>query len=402
MFTPLVCLRRSLVVVLAANSLLITAAFGQQPVQFVEHVIDRDAGYSAGAVFDVNRDGKLDLVTGGRWYEAPDWKPHDILQVEFINGRFDDYTCAPFDVNGDGWTDFLIANYRSRKLGWVENPGKAGGLWKEHVAERPGPMETSRLVDVDHDGRLDLFPNGRDFAAWWNIMPGDGSRAPEFVRYELPPELVSHGNGAGDINGDGRVDLVGAKGWLEAPEDRRHGRWHWHADFDLGPGASVPILVADLDGDGDTDLAWGRGHSVGVWWMEQAVVDGKRQWTPHTIDTSWSQPHTVEMADLDGDGRPELVAGKRYLGHDGNDLGEWDPLVIYYYKFLPDSRTWQRGAIAQPGSTAGFDVDPKLIDIDGDGDVDLYTSGRSGVYWFENLRVSSSSSAVAAPTAATP
>ncbi|MBS0210557.1 MAG: alpha/beta fold hydrolase [Planctomycetes bacterium] len=379
---------RSLVYVFSLTALAIPAhAFAAKRVRFREHVVDRQSTYSAGAVFDVNRDGKLDLVTGGRWYEAPSWQPRELRQVEFINGRFDDYTCAPFDVNGDGWTDFLIANYRSRKLGWVENPGKADGPWPEHVVERPGPMETARLVDVDGDGRLDLFPNGRDFAAWWNIMPGGADRKAEFARYDLPTELVSHGNGAGDINRDGRQDLIGAEGWLEAPEDRRHGRWTWHPEFNLGPGASVPIVCADFDADGDLDLAWGRGHGIGLWWLEQTTVNNHRQWTPHAIDTSWSQPHTVEIADLDGDGKPELVTGKRYLGHDGNDLGEWDPLVIYYYQFLPQTRTWERFRIANVDSTAGFDVDPKLIDIDGDGDIDLFTSGRSGAYWFENLRI---------------
>ncbi len=387
MCTPLARFAVALGFGLAACGTLTAVVFAAEPVRFREHVIDRESTYSAGAVFDVNCDGKLDFVTGGRWYEAPDWQPHDVRKVEFINGRFDDYTCAPLDVNGDGWTDFLIANYRSRKLGWVENPGKTAGEWTEHVVERPGPMETARLVDIDGDGRPDLLPNGRDFAAWWKIVPSGDARGLEFMRCELPGEMIGHGVGAGDINGDGRTDLIGAKGWLEAPEDRRHGRWLWHGEFDLGPGASVPIAAADFDGDGDLDLAWGRGHGVGVWWMEQQVVAGERKWTAHAIDSSWSQPHTVELADLDGDGQPELVTGKRYLAHDGKDLGEWDPLVIYYYQFQRATRTWQRHAISAPGGKAGLDVDPKLIDVDGDGDLDLFTAGRSGSYWFENRRI---------------
>ena len=124
-----------------------------------------------------------------------------------------------------------------------------------------------------------------------------------------------------------------------------------------------------------------------MWGLEQVHIDNQRQWVPHAIDTSWSQPHTLELGDLDGDGRPELVAGKRYLGHDGKDPGEWNPLVIYWYRFLPDTRTWERNEISTMGSRAGFDLDPKLVDLDQDGDIDLLAPGRSGLFWFENLRL---------------
>jgi dienelactone hydrolase len=355
---------------------------------FRQHEVDRQATYSAGAAIDVNRDGRLDIVVGGAWYESPHWKRHPVREVEFIRGRFDDYACLPIDVNADGWTDFLVSNYRSQKIAWIEHPGEKLGPWTEHVVERPGPMETGRAADVDGDGRLDLLPNGQAFAGWWEFippaMPGD---RPQVVRHDLPQEVAGHGVGFGDVNGDGRADIVGPRGWLEAPEDRRRGRWLWHPEFQLDRDASVPILVTDVDGDGDADLIWGRGHRTGVWWLEQSSGDGQRTWTAHAIDTSWSQPHTIELGDLDGDGRPELVAGKRYLGHDGRDPGEWDPLVIYCYKYVPATRTWRRGVISPEGGPAGFDLDPKIVDLDGDGDLDVLAPGRSGLYWFENLRI---------------
>lgn len=381
--SPAVCTLAALLLLAVSPALLAATPWPR----FVPHAIDPQNVYSAGAAIDVNHDGHLDIVTGGTWYEAPSWTPHAVREVEFIRGRFDDYSCLPLDVNADGWTDFLISNYRSQKLGWVEHPGAKLGTWAEHVIERPGPMETGRLVDVDGDGRLDLLPNGRDFAAWWEIVPATrAGAAPSFVRHDLPREIVGHGIGSGDVNGDGRSDLVGPGGWLEAPVNRRQDPWHWHGEFDLGRDASMPILVADVDRDGDADLVWGRGHRTGLWWLEQTADGPLRRWTPHAIDTSWSQPHTVELADLDGDGQAEVVAGKRYLGHDGRDPGEWDPLVIYAYRFLPETRTWQRAAISPEGGPAGFDVDPKLVDLDGDGDLDLLAPGRSGLYWFENRR----------------
>jgi predicted dienelactone hydrolase len=242
-------------------------------------------------------------------------------------------------------------------------------------------METGRLYDIDGDGRLDILPNGTDFAAWYELVADQdsgGKPLPRFIKHDLPQEVAGHGVGFGDIDGDGRGDIAGPRGFLAAPDDRRAGRWIWHAEFDLPKDASIPILVYDVDGDGDNDLAYGRGHRYGLYWLEQVKTRaGERDWTLHAIDTSWAQPHSLLLTDLDGDRQLELVAGKRYMGHEGRDPGEYERIQVFSYRFDPARRTFARQLLA--ADCAGFGLDPKAADIDADGDIDLIAADRNGL-----------------------
>jgi len=377
-------MKRALVYVIVVFAPL--AALADEPA-FRVHVLNPESEFSAAAVFDVDKDGDLDIFSGGFWYEAPDWQRHKVRDVENINGRFDDYSNLPLDVNLDGWTDVVSINYRSRSLYWVQNPGgDLSQTWEKHVIDTPGRSETGILADVDADERPDALPDGVDFAAWYSApRTADG----EWERHDLPAELAGHGVGFGDINGDGSGDIIGTHGWAEAPADPLSGEWKWHGEFELGRDASVPIIVADPDGDNDNDLIVGHGHNFGLFWLEQQVDGaGARTWTQHVIDDSWSCAHAPMWADINGDGLGDLVAGKRYMGHDGRDPGETEPLRVYWYKFDRDAREWQRRQI-HFGGTVGMDLDPKAADIDGDGDIDLVAPARCGLHWLENLRIHS-------------
>ncbi len=352
-------------------------------IAFRSNTLNADSEYSACAVIDVNRDGKLDVFCGGWWYEAPTWKKHFVRHVRKIRGRFDGYSHLPMDVNADGWIDVINVNWRSESLFWVKHPGRKLGEWAKVMIAKPGSMETGRLEDVDGDGRLDILPNGVKFAAWWELAkPGP---EPQWVRHDLSAEVAAHGVGFGDVNGDGRDDIIGPYGWLEAPLDRRKGKWQWRAEYKMERDTGIPILARDVDGDGDSDLIWARGHNYGVYWMEQTHnAAGEREWKRHEVDRTWSQGHSLLWADLDGDGRGELIIGKRFMAHDGKDPGATDPMVVYRYQYDPKVRKWTRHTVAS-GGRVGLGLDPKVADLDGDGDLDIIASGRSGLYWLENL-----------------
>jgi hypothetical protein len=359
-------------------------------IAFRKHTINADSEFMAAAVFDVNKDGKLDIVCGGYWYEAPTWKKHFLRNVEIRGGRPDGYAHQVIDVNGDGWPDLVTVNWRTASIKWIEHPGKNlvnDPEWKAHVVATPGAAETGRFVDLLGDGTPALLPSGINFAAWWELRRPANTKGivqPEWLRHELPRELAGHGIGAGDINGDGRMDIVGRYGWAEAPEDRRNGRWVWHPDFDLEQ-ASIPILVVDVDGDGLNDIVYTRAHDYGVYWLQQKrTKDNRIQWIKHAIDTSVAGAHAPLWEDLDGDGVKELVIGRRYLAHEGRDPGEYDPLAAYRYQFDRKTRTWRRWLISY-GDGIGFGLDPKAVDLTGSGRLDLVCGGRHGLYWLENL-----------------
>lgn len=339
-----------------------------------------DLGASETAAFaDINRDGKLDIVSGEAWYEAPNWRRHTFREIGFANQYVDNFSDLPVDVDGDGRTDIVSCSWFARKLAWWKNPGAgAAGPWRETMMESGSPIEFCFLVDLNNDGQarevLPQFGNQKAPLKWYEIRNGT------FVAHTASPVSYGHGIGAGDVNGDGRTDILTPKGWLEAPADPRSGDWTLHKTWDLGSTGFMHVL--DINGDGRPDVLTSLAHDFGIFWLEGPADPRTGEWKRQTIDDSWSQAHALTLTDLNGGKRTGLLTGKRYMAHNGKDPGERDPLGVYWYELLPGERPqWVRHILDYSTRTGGGMQLP-VADLNGDGRPDFAAPGKSGLFLF--------------------
>lgn len=351
-----------------------------QSIQWKKHVLNAESKFEAAGVGDINNDGQKDIMCGDSWYEAPDWTRRRVCDIREQNQYHDDFANLMQDVDGDGDLDVVSVTYFSQEILWRENPGKTGVDWTVHIIDKPGNCETAFFFDMNGDGVMDILPNVGQIYVWYEKVPAK----PTWTKHVVGKEGAGHGGGAGDVNGDGLLDFIGPKGWYETSKTGDQFTYTWHPEFTL-ENPSVPMLVQDVNGDGLNDIIYGLGHNYGMYWLEQQKNKDKRTWTPHLIEKTWSQPHALFFVDLDGNGKLELVTGKRYHAHNGNDPGGNDPRCIYYYKYDKETDVWQRHIIEENGS-AGFGLMPEIADVDDDGDLDIVCPGKSGLYLFEQIR----------------
>ena len=361
------------------------------------------------AVGDFNKDGKMDIAAGFVWYEAPDWKLHSIADkppsgrsqvlgtpLHFEpKGYSNCFGSFADDLNGDGWTDLLVVDFPGTPTWWYENPKGEDKSWERHTITPVTNNESPLYLDVDGNGKRDLIagfspdagnsdgPDRRmsfitrdnDPRKQWHINAVSAKAAPGTKRY-------SHGLGVGDVNSDGRNDILCGNGWWEAPEKESPAEWKFHPAVFGENGKAAQMYVYDFDGDGNNDVLATSPHAFGIWWHEQSK-DNK--WTAHLIDKSFSQTHGVCFADINGDGLMDFVTGKRWWAHGGRDPGGDQPAVFFWFELKRENGrpNWIRH---QFDHDSGPGTQFEVADVNGDGNADIVTSNKKGVHYFEQVR----------------
>ncbi len=361
-------------------------------IKFVMHRIGTFRS-EACCVGDFNNDGKLDIVAGPYLYVAPDWKPQTIRQLtgsvdDKGKGYYDDFMNVAMDVDGDGLLDVVACAWFAKRSTWYRNTGQREGLWPEAVVENNGNFETGDAWDLLATDKRDVIVPEIAPTVWYELAVGNGDKR-GLIKHIVSEKPMKWGAGVGNVNGDGRADILRPDAWFEAPADPRSGTWIEHPWALGGKNSKAEhtsqILVYDVNGDGVPDIITSCAHGRGIFWYEQVRKGKETGWKQHLIDDTWTQAHAITLADLDGDGVPELITGKRFMAHNGADPDGYGSLGVYYFRLQREPNpVWTKHVITfNEGVGAGLNI--VAVDLTGSGRLDIVTTGKyGGPVWFEN------------------
>jgi hypothetical protein len=377
--------------------LVLAAALAAGEPGFEKRILDR-AFFSEGAdTADIDHDGHGDVVAGPFWYAGPDFtRRHRYEAGEALDphGYSERFFLFTDDVDRDGWCDIVVVGFPGAAARWCRNPGTAGGAadagWAAYPVLESVDDESPQLIDVDSDGRRDLVCAQGGRLGYAGVDPADATRPWTFHPCSATDgrfQRFTHGLGLGDVDGDGRQDLLEARGWWRQPAALAGDpTWEFHA-ADLGEGGAQMYAV-DIDGDGRADVCTTlQAHGYGLAWFQQQP-DGS--FAKHVImgdpasgsDPCFSQPHALAVADVDGDGLPDLGCGKRRWAHGPDGDPEPNaPALLYWWRLVrgPDGARFEAHRI-DADSGVGTQIEAK--DVDGDGRVDVIVGNKNGAFVF--------------------
>ena len=364
--------------------------------------------YSWGpSVADVNKDGSPDIVAGPYYYLGPDFNvAREIYMAQTIDASTKYFNGVQFayDFTGDGWPDVINCLFTQPTVLYV-NPKGESRRWDTFTVTDNLSSEIALMKDIDGDGKLEyLFKDSASQIV--AATPDPSNPTGTWVKRPLTERgpWTNHGMGIGDVNKDGRVDLLNGYGWWEQPAKGTAGTWTYHpagfGKWNRSSPGGAEMAVYDVNGDGLNDVVTTmQAHGWGLSWFEQKkAADGGISFVEHPImrdfstknagDVTFSQLHGSAWADIDGDGIPDFITGKRFWSH----LDTWidpDPYgapVLYVYR-----------TVRNPKAPGGAEFVPELVhnrsgmgslaavaDLNKDGAPEIITSTKRGTFIFWN------------------
>lgn len=363
-----------------------------------------DQFYAEGAAIgDIDGDGKADIIAGPFWFAGPDFNHrHEIYPPKAFDrkGYSDNFLSFTRDIDSDGRIDVMVLGFPGKQARWYQNPGKEAldkQHWPVHVALNGVDNESPMFTDVTGDGEPEIvcMHDGKVGYA----SPGDDPTRPwRFVAVSPkgPYQRFTHGLGVGDIDGDGRADILEKTGWWQQPANwDGQSPWTRH-DCQFTGAGGAQMLVFDVDGDGDNDVVTAlNAHGYGLAWFQQTRDGDRITFKQHDIITAspsdnrfgvaFSQLHALAAIDLDGDGLTDIVTGKRWWAHNGHDPGTADPAVVYGFTL----KRHKEGVefVPQPiDNDSGVGTQVTFGDVDGDGLPDIVVANKKGIFVHRHAR----------------
>ncbi|MDQ3349310.1 MAG: VCBS repeat-containing protein [Acidobacteriota bacterium] len=391
---------------------------GAEELRTFKRIQLSDQFWSEGATAgDLNNDGVEDIISGPWWWEGPGFeKRHEIypatktfplklgpmttVEVPGFEGTLgrenkysDNFFTWTYDFNEDGWRDILVIGFPGTDTSWYENPKGADRHWVRHEVFAQTDNESPAFVDMTGDGRPELVcitrgrygyaaPDWREPGRPWTFHP-------------LSPDNkygnFTHGLGVGDMNGDGRLDLLEKNGWWEQPPSLAGDPvWTFHPQ-PMGRGGAQ-MHAYDVNGDGLNDIITALdAHAFGLAWYEQYREGSTIRFREHVImnkapednpyGVKFSEVHAIELTDVDGDGLKDIVTGKRFWSHGRTgDPDRNDAAVLYWFK-LARSRDGAVDFIPYLiDDQSGVGTQVVTTDVNRDGLPDIVVGNKRGTF----------------------